>query len=404
MAESQTSGSSLKGSTSTYNSADSRNIDNDTVSRIRMLQYPLSGGNNHYINFKINVTEESRLIREGRIATEGYVDNTEQSRANRNQSSTEALTDGINAIATVGAVSVGAGATAAGLQALFRAKSAGAAIATAGAVGAGAAGYAAASATGIGNTVIDTLKLTQRLKRLTASISLYTPANIRANYNFNYDTPDDLIVHLAQMDNYDAIKKGINAMGSALTNVVTGDTDRMDSIGDIGSMVGAAGKTVGRILGATNSTISMLSRTVTNKRRDIMFQYVGNRTFNFEYVFAPRSQAEAKEVDDIIFMFKYFAHPEMLKGYGNFLYLYPAEFDIEYGIVEDTNVKPEDRTFTQNKFVNKISSCVLEAVDVNYAPESSFQTLENGEPLVTTLSLQFREIESLHRDRIAKGY
>lgn len=404
----------------TYNSADTKNLDDETANRIRDLRYPLAGGNSHYVRFYINVTEEARLIRTNKVATTGYVDYSEQDRAYRNQTSADALSTGAGIAAGVAVTAAGVGSAissgvvrgAAATKAIFKSKSSVGGV-TAGAasilgtVGAAAIGYGAVNAdipgtnTSIADAAIDTFKLTQRLKRLAASISLYTPANIRANYNFSYDMPDDLLVHLAQQDNYDAIKKGLQTMVSPLTGLMDGPGGFMSDVANAGRTGASAIGSVGRIMTATTQTGSMLSRTATNKKRDIMFQHVGNRMFSFEYVFAPKSAEEAKEVDDIIFMFKYFAHPEMLEGYMNFLYLYPAEFDIEYGmILQDGSTESQ----TQNKFLNKISSCVLTAIDVNYAPNSSFQSLENGEPPVVTLSMQFQEIETLHRDRIAKGY
>ena len=92
-----------------------------------------------------------------------------------------------------------------------------------------------------------------------------------------------------------------------------------------------------------------------------------------------------------------FSLPEAIKGYNSFLYSYPAEFDIEYGFMNKG--KPE-----QNKYLNKISSCVLQTVNLNYSPNGSFQTLEAGEPVQVNMTLQFIELETLHRDRVTKGY
>lgn len=404
----------------TYNSADTRNPDDETANRIRDLRYPLAGGNSHYVRFYINVTEEARLIKTNKVATTGYVDYSEQDRAYRNQTSADAISTGAGIAAGVAVTAAGVGSAisggvlrgAAATKALFKSKGSigGLTAGVASVIGTGAAaalGYGAVNANipgtngSIADAAIDTFKLTQRLKRLAASISLYTPANVRANYNFSYDMPDDLLVHLAQQDNYDAIKKGLQAMASPITGLADGPGGFMADVGKAGAAGAAAVGSVGRILTATTQTGSMLSRSAVNKKRDIMFQHVGNRMFSFEYVFAPKSAEEAKEVDDIIFMFKYFAHPEMLEGYGNFLYLYPAEFDIEYGMITNDGTSESQM---QNKYLNKISSCVLTAIDINYAPNTSFQSLENGEPPVVTLTMQFQEIETLHRDRIAKGY
>lgn len=81
-----------------------------------------------------------------------------------------------------------------------------------------------------------------------------------------------------------------------------------------------------------------------------------------------------------------------------YLFIYPAEFDIEYGI-RDENGNERD-----NIFLNKISSCVLTGLNVSYAASGgSYQSLRNGEPIHTKMNLQFMEIETLHRGRIEAG-
>jgi hypothetical protein len=157
---------------------------------------------------------------------------------------------------------------------------------------------------------------------------------------------------------------------------------------------------------ATNASkdIQLITRTTKNPKKDFLFRDVQNRTFNFHYTFAPRTPKEAQEVAKIIYMFKLFAHPELLEGYDNFLYIYPAEWDIVYGFknpqADENQQVPDD----QNKYLNRISSCFLRAISINYAAGGNFQTLRNGEPVVTTMDLAFAELESLHQGRIEVGF
>ena len=375
--------------------------------RIRTAKFPLNGGNNHFIRFFINLNEESKLINLFKVRVDKDAELSGQNRSQQNTTSQNAVdvstSLGAGALgATMGAAVAGK-ASAIGLKSIFNKKIGAGAAAVATGTGLVAGGAAGASAGGtIGELVSDYLKVTNRLKRLVANITLYTPANIVANYRLNYDMPEDLLVVLAQSENYEALKAGLAAVGSPLADVGLDGGSLLDAKawGQTGDALGKFGRIIAT---GASKTVNMLSRTAINKRKDIMFTHVGNRTFRFNYTFAPKSVAEAKEVDDIIFMFKYFAHPEMLPGYGNFLYLYPAEFDIEYGLIQE-NSNTGTPAQTQNKYLNKISSCVLVDISVNYAPADSFQSLEQGEPLITTLSMEFMEIEQLHRDRIGQGF
>lgn len=363
--------------------------------KLRSLQYPLNMTGNHYIRFSINISEESRLIKQGLAEVTGDADYSQQNRAFRNQDTTKALEAAAGLAVGVGAAKLGA----AGVRKAFFGKVIRGGLVGAGltAIGAGAAAYGAASLLSepIADLMSEYFKVTNKIKRLAANITLYTPGNIRANYKFNYDMPEDLLVQMAQASNMNELQAGLKTMTDVFNptegeGVVQDAKKAFDNLGRFG-----------RILASNVNPVSMLSRTVANRKKDVMFKYVGNRNFSFQFRFAPTNQTEAKEVDDIIYMFKRFAHPEMLPGYGSFLYTYPAEFDIEYGMVQgNPNMGPQNRI--QNKYLNKISTCVITDMDVEYSTGSSFQSLHDGAPIITTLSLQFTEIEVLSRQRIEK--
>ena len=160
-----------------------------------------------------------------------------------------------------------------------------------------------------------------------------------------------------------------------------------------------AASDVGRIIATgANSAVSNLSRTALNPRKDVLFKSVGQRQFQFDFQFASRSKEEAMAVNQIIFMFKFFSHPEVLPGYGQFLALYPAEFDIDYMFIDEAG------NHVINPHLSDISSCVCTNIDISYAANGSYQSLMNGEPTIVNMSLRFMEIEVLHQGRIRKGY
>ena len=56
-----------------------------------------------------------------------------------------------------------------------------------------------------------------------------------------------------------------------------------------------------------------------------------------------------------------------------------------------------------NESLNKISTCVLESVNVAYGGDR-FQTYAEGVPQQTKLSLKFKEMEIITKSRIKEGY
>ena len=130
--------------------------------------------------------------------------------------------------------------------------------------------------------------------------------------------------------------------------------------------------------------------TAPNPFREQVFRNVENREFVFKYRFLPRSADEAKNVQNIIQQFKYHMHPEI--SAGGLFYIYPSTFDIAYYYRGQKN----------NAF-HRISTCVLEKMNVDYGG-AGFHTFADGSPTEYEISLIFRELEVMTKERIAMGY
>ena len=57
----------------------------------------------------------------------------------------------------------------------------------------------------------------------------------------------------------------------------------------------------------------------------------------------------------------------------------------------------------EHTFLNKISTCVLESVSVKYGGDRT-QFFVNNAPAQTEISLAFRELEIITKERIRDGY
>ena len=57
----------------------------------------------------------------------------------------------------------------------------------------------------------------------------------------------------------------------------------------------------------------------------------------------------------------------------------------------------------EHTFMNRISTCVLESVEVQYGGDRT-QFFSNNAPTVTNVSLKFKELELITKERIAEGY
>ncbi len=164
-----------------------------------------------------------------------------------------------------------------------------------------------------------------------------------------------------------------------------------------GSIVQAAGRAVGAgaVTGAVTSAISGGSRLVgypVNPRIEVLFATRPQRQWMFEVFLAPRSVNETIAVREIIRTLRYHAAPEITGG--GFFFIPPAEFDITFF-----------RQGSENRSLPRINTCVLEKIDIDYAPQGGiYSTFRDGSPVAIRLSMGFREIEILHRRRIIQGF
>jgi hypothetical protein len=148
---------------------------------------------------------------------------------------------------------------------------------------------------------------------------------------------------------------------------------------------------IANILGADfalSDALQFGSGLAPNPFREQVFRNVENRTFRFDYKFYPRSPSEAQAVRNIIKKFKFHMHPEVSSG--KLFYVYPSTFDIAYYYqgYENTNL-------------HRISTCVLERMSVDYGGQT-WNTFGDGMPTEINLSLEFRELERLTKERIAE--
>ena len=189
----------------------------------------------------------------------------------------------------------------------------------------------------------------------------------------------------------------------ALGGIVAGGTSVIDS--GILEGTGEAAKTallnlaqipagIAQAMGANvdaKNLASIATGMTQNPFREQVFQNVQTRTFNFDYKFLPRSERERETVQLILRMFRFHMHPELSDG--GLFYIYPSEFDIVYYYKGRIN-----------PYINKISTCVLQSMNVDYGGQGQFGSFADGSPTEINLRLNFIELEVLTKERVNVGY
>jgi hypothetical protein len=142
--------------------------------------------------------------------------------------------------------------------------------------------------------------------------------------------------------------------------------------------------------GLVSDLLELTTRTKTNPFREVLFESVDYRSFNFSYRFFPKNERETNRVKNIIELFKINMLPEITSE--KLFYIYPSEFDIEYFYKD-----------SPNPYLHKFARCALVNMEVDYGGDQ-FVTFQDGSPVEIGLTLTFRELEQLTSERAANGY
>ena len=245
------------------------------------------------------------------------------------------------------------------------------------------------------NTLQKSLKsisFERTIKRTTDAIALYMPDTLNFIQNQGYDSP--------------------SISGSNLGRLAVGGASFVDEIKkfDVKNFGQSAAKFVGNLspfllnfaaeqLGGDFGRVIFATGfgAVRNPMMEVIYSTPELRTFRYDFVFWPRNSKEAEEVQKILETFRFHQAPEVLSNFNGFFLVPPSEFDIKfyYGGGENHNIP-------------KVSTCVLESVDIDYAPNgwSAYEIPGENEPTLggtgmpvgVRLSLQFKETEIVTKD------
>ena len=260
------------------------------------------------------------------------------------------------------------------------------------------------------------------------AISLYMPPQVKVTYGLNYES-DHAIGQGAQAA-VDVIQKAVSSgqfttmsgafdyvkknwkeagqtMGEGLAGVAATWAKGIETLG--GPLLGMQG---------TTALTAIASGIVMGSKMELLFTGVQRRKFSFTFVFIPKSEKESEMVAKIIHTFKKYMMPsfgsvgvpftnQSVSFQGRILKI-PNTFDIFY--MWSGTGQPG------NPWLNRISTCYLINMDVQYGSEktSFYEPLEKPAktgsggvgppPTHTTITLNFEEIEKMSRERIEEGF
>jgi len=334
----------------------------------------------HYVAFYINVRDKST---KGKVAKEKnyIVSNNEQARldaierSNFSQQAIEKARENIkdNAGYVVGALTVGALTK----SMLGKTSTVGDLIKAAG------FGLAGGVATGIAvDKALEFLDKREefasgKTSRLKEVITLHVSERPAVKYGTNYTNKDmGLLTGLmVQGSAKGSLKEAVSGAGMEIGAALLTQLAKVPSLKAGGGMI--------------SDVLEMSTRQKVNPFREVLFESVDYRSFQFSYKFFPKDKNETEKIENIIRTFKQHMHPELTDN--KMFYIYPSEFDIEYFYKDKIN-----------PHIHRFARCALTNMSVEYGGEQ-FVTFEDGSPVEINMSLTFQELEQMTSEGITQN-
>lgn len=218
-------------------------------------------------------------------------------------------------------------------------------------------------------------------RRIKESIALYMPTPLVFTHHNQYEEISMTSI-MGQVGKLGAMFVGAAAQGAIAAFTAAARRRITASRG----LFDAAGKALG--------TASALAGYPINPRIEVLFSTTAQRQFVFEILMAPRNENESRAIKGIIETLRFHSAPEIASLLGVVpTFVPPAEFDLTFY-----------KHGKENTHIPRINTCVMERVEVDYAPTGVYSTFRNGHPVAVRLSMAFRELEIIHKQRVVQGF
>ena len=232
--------------------------------------------------------------------------------------------------------------------------------------------------------------------RLDTAITLYMPQMVAFTTSAQYQ--DEVVG--------DAAAAGANVYQEILNGQKSGLDIAKDAMKRLGKDIGEGmiNKGIGALsiipgIEGAKDVFFAQQGFIKAPKMELFFKGIGKRKFQYTFKMTPRNDAEMQEIRKIVQAFRLNMLPEFEDGdRASRRLTIPNTFDIQY--MYNGSI---------NKYLHKISTCVLESCDVKYSGEGKYQTFqgvdgEGAPPTVTEMSLNFQEMEIITKERVAEGY
>lgn len=208
----------------------------------------------------------------------------------------------------------------------------------------------------------------------TITINLPIPNNLQEQFSMSYADKQLGVAGLLEnvLPNFN---QGAEEAGRQLADNIKKQVEKTG--GAEAAFYGA--RTIAGISDSLGGAVDVATGAVLNPFQTLVFQGVNLRSHSFSYRFSPNNSADQQVLKKIIYELKRRMHPTKRE----LIYEFPDVVDITFG------KKDGDPYF--------FSTCFLESMSVNYAPQGIPAFFNDGNPVEVEIGLNFKEIKPISR-------
>ena len=167
-------------------------------------------------------------------------------------------------------------------------------------------------------------------------------------------------------------------------------TDAEAALHQVGKgLLGASAFLTGGLGAGASAALQRRMAVAPAAMSEMIFNGIDYREFGFTFKFTPRSKRESDTVNKIVNQFKMAMLPERYGAGSIAAYKVPFEFVIRF--MKGTKINP---------FIEQIGLCACTAVETDLGDK--FSTHSYGDPVTTNLTITFRELELIEKQRYAE--
>ena len=217
-------------------------------------------------------------------------------------------------------------------------------------------------------------------------ILLYMPEDIQSEYGANWGGAGFGLLSktlMAGVGNAAAGQFNVGAAFSGIGEATFGSAKRKA----LDEIVKRANQALGTSV-TSNQALAGTGGRIVNPNVEMMYESAEMRGFSLNFKMFASTDEESKEIRKICNTFK----KNMLPEYGVAFVKVPNIVRVTFM----TGSSP-------NEYVSQFKPCAITNVSINYTPDGSWSAYQEGAPVATQLTVQFKELKMLFAEDINEG-